>query len=301
LTQVPIPLLIAWGNPFDELVFGLHFLLVAINGAVHNYGWSIILLAGLVKGALWPLSSMQLRSMSEMQKLAPQIQALKNKYKDKDAETAKKLNLETMALYKEHNVNPFAGCLPALLPIPIMFAFWQVIMRDDTDLVKASWLWIGSSGHAFSDVLTQIPLLRSFVVESCQRPWLFGWNLFDLDFLLLGLYMISMFFTMRTAAPPMDEQQAQQQKMMAFLSPTMLGYFGWRNAWPSALILYWLTFNIFSMLQQMYVQGRFTKATSVPLPAGDDVLAAGKNQDRQVRKKNVATDTRATRKKRARR
>jgi membrane protein insertase Oxa1/YidC/SpoIIIJ len=116
---------------------------------------------------------------------------------------------------------------------------------------------------------------------------------------LLGLYMISMFFTMRTAAPPMDEQQAQQQKMMAFLSPAMLGYFGWRNAWPSALILYWLTFNIFSMLQQMYLQGRFTKPVSVPEVG--EVLPAGKNQDRQGRKKNVATDTRAARKKRARR
>jgi len=294
-------LFLAFANPFDQLVFALHFLLVAINSVVHNYGWSIILLAALVKGALWPLSAMQLRSMSAMQKLAPQIQALKIKYKDKDAESAKKLNLETMALYKEHNVNPFAGCLPALLPIPIMFAFWQVIMRDDKELIKASWLWIGSSGHAFSDVLTQISFFRPIVIESCQRPWLFGWNLFDLDFLLLGLYMISMFFTMRTAAPPMDEQQAQQQKMMAFLSPAMLGYFGWRNAWPSALILYWLTFNIFSMLQQMYLQGRFTKATSVPLPAGDEVATGNKNRDRQARKTNVASDARAVRKKRARR
>jgi membrane protein insertase Oxa1/YidC/SpoIIIJ len=128
-------------------------------------------------------------------------------------------------------------------------------------------------------------------LESCQRPWLLGWSLSDLDFVLLGLYMISMFFTMHTAAPPMDEQQAQQQQMMSYLSPLMLGYFGWRNTWPSALILYWLTFNIFSMLQQMYVQGRFSRGGSVPVAAGVGTLPGNKNQ----------SDTRSARKKRARR
>jgi membrane protein insertase Oxa1/YidC/SpoIIIJ len=166
--------------------------------------------------------------------------------------------------------------------------------------VKTSWLWIGSSGHAFSSIFTQIPILRSWVVDNCQRPWLLVWNLFDLDFVLLGLYMISMFFTMRTAAPPMDEQQAQQQKMMAFLSPAMLGYFGWRNAWPSALILYWLTFNLFSMAQQMYLRGRFS--TGVLVPTGGGAAPNVKNLDTQSRKPSAAGSmSRASRKKRARR
>jgi membrane protein insertase Oxa1/YidC/SpoIIIJ len=116
-----------------------------------------------------------------------------------------------------------------------MFAFWQAIMEYRPELSKASWLWIGS------------PLAHS-------APKVLGTSLAGPDLLLLGLYMISMVVTMRTATPPMSEDQARQQKIMSFLSPAMLGYFGWHNAWPSALVLYWLTFNLFSILQQMYMQ-----------------------------------------------
>jgi YidC/Oxa1 family membrane protein insertase len=287
---LPASLILAvnpFGWFFDPLVLGLDYLLGSIHGLVHNYGWSIILLAGLVKAALWPLSSMQLRSMAAMQKLTPQIQALKEKYKGKDADSQQKLNAETMTLYKEHNVNPMAGCLPALIPIPIMIAFWQAIMHDRQELSKASWLWIGS------------PLAHTV-------PKVFGTSLASADLVLLGMYMISMFFTMRTATPPMDEKQAEQQKMMSFLSPAMLGYFGWRNAWPSALVLYWLTFNLFSMGQQIWVQRRFLGAPIARDDKGSVGIALGvpvgeKSKERMPSLPTAKPNARNARKKRSRR
>lgn len=273
----------AWS--FDRLVFGLNWLLNFIESSTHNYGWSIILLAGLVKLALWPLTSIQLKSMAKMQELAPQIKALQSKYSAKDAQTQQKLNTEMMALYKENNANPFAGCLPALLPIPIMIAFWQAIMRDRAQFTHASWMWIGS------------PL-------SYKAPMILATSLANLDIVLLGLYMISMFFTVRLSSSAVDEQQAQQQKIMAFLSPAMLGYFGYRGKWPSALILYWLTFNLFSMAQQFYMQRKFPRASASASPEKNakSVASRGKEQRNQLSAQTSDPHTaRLSRKKRARR
>ncbi|HEY0797937.1 MAG TPA: YidC/Oxa1 family membrane protein insertase [Candidatus Baltobacteraceae bacterium] len=267
---------------FDPLVAGLQAALVAIYGVLHNYGWSVIALAAMVKLALWWPSALQYKSMSKMQQLSPQIKALQNKYKNKDPESQQKLNTEMMALYKENGANPFAGCLPALIPIPIMYAFYQAILHDKERLADATWMWIGS------------PLSYTF-------PKIFATSLVHLDLVLLVVYMVSMFFTVRLSSPPMDDQQAQQQKIMAFVSPAMIGYFGFRYAWPSALILYWLTFNVCSMLQQYFLIRRYPRTPpAVAVVPEPRPLKGAPSAKPALATKNAPANSQAARKKRAR-
>lgn len=233
-------------NPLDPLVALLRdVILPAIYGVVHNYGWSFIVLALLVKLAMWPLNTMQFKSMISMQELQPKIKALQAKYKN-DRE---KLNEATMALYKEKGANPLAGCLPLLLQLPVIYSVFFAINSNKERFAKEHWLWIGTP----------------FAINS---PYHFlAASLANLDYLLLGLYIVSMYFSVRFTSPPSpDPAVAQQQKIMAFVSPVMIGVFGFKAQWPSGLLIYWLSFNIFTMGQQIYLIRRYRRN---PSAAGD--------------------------------
>jgi len=188
---------------------------------------------------MWPLSNMQFRSMAEMQKVQPLVKQIQAKYKgDPQAQ-----NAAMMALYKEHNVNPLAGCLPMLIPMPILIGlFWAIqnqIQEPHSPFLQEHWLWIGS---ALSD----------------KFPQVFAANLGVPDIFLLALYVISMYFTVRYGSPPSaDPQQQQTQKMMAFISPAMIAFFGFKYRWASALYIYWLATNVFTVAQQFWMFRRY--------------------------------------------
>jgi YidC/Oxa1 family membrane protein insertase len=213
----------------------------------------MILLAAIVKLCFWPLNTMQFKAMLKTQQIAPQLKALQAKYKN-DKE---RLNTETMALYKESGANPFAGCLPLLLQMPILISmYWSVMTYKDT-FVSQKWLWIGSAAAIAS-------------------PYHFlGANLAAPDYILLALYTVSMYFSVRFTSPAMDPQQAQQQRIMAFISPAMIGYLGIKYAWPSALILYWLSFNVFTMGQQLYLIRKYHRNPAAVGPHPEAEAPAG--------------------------
>ncbi len=220
---------------FQPLVGAMSWVLTEIHSVVPSYGWSLILLALVVRLALWPLSQAQFKSMAEMQKLQPLLKALQAKYKG----DAQKLNTETMALYKEHGVNPLAGCFPVVLQLPILIALYWSINERLGDFANEHFAWIGS------------PL-------SLKYPAILGTSLATTDMVLLALYVVSMYLSVRYGSPPSsDPQQAQTQKIMAFVSPAMIAYIGLRYHWASALILYWLSINIFTMGQQLFLYRRY--------------------------------------------
>lgn len=228
-------------NLLAPIVTLLHAVLTAIYHAVHNYGWSLILLALGVKTIFWPLNSMQYKSMLRTQELQPKLKALQAKYKN-DRE---KLSAATMEMYKETGVNPLASCLPLLLQMPILFSLYTAINGDKALFASQKWLWIGSS------VSERAP--NHILATSLAVP----------DYALLVLYIVSMYFSVKFTSPPaMDEATAQQQKIMAFVSPAMIGYMGFRFAWPSALIIYWLSYNVFTMSQQLYLMRRFPRSAA---------------------------------------
>ncbi|MEO6990721.1 MAG: YidC/Oxa1 family membrane protein insertase [Candidatus Baltobacteraceae bacterium] len=245
----------------DPIVKVLESVLLALNAVTHNFGWTLIVLAVIVKLVLWPLNAMQFKSIAQMQVLQPKIKAIQAKHKG-DPE---RLNKETMALYKEHGANPFASCLPLVLQMPILFSLYWAIIANKEQFAKTTWGWIGSPLSAATAHLFPFPLLAN----SLQQP----------DYVLLALYVVSMYFSVRFSSPAMDAQQAQQQKIMAFVSPVMIAFVG--RFWPSALILYWLTFNVLSMGQQFWLLRQFprpapeTKNVTPALANGADLVAKG--------------------------
>jgi YidC/Oxa1 family membrane protein insertase len=234
---------------FDPIVHALGQVLTLIHGVIPSYGWALIALALVVRIVLWPLSEIQFRSMAEMQKVQPLVKQLQAKLKgDPQA-----LNAAMMALYKEHKVNPLAGCVPMLIQFPILIGLYWAIQGQIGQFTHEHWLWIGSS-------------------VSQRWPDVFAQSLAVPDIALLILYVISMYFTVRYGSPPStDPQQAQTQKIMAFLSPAMIAFFGFKYRWASALYIYWLATNIFTVAQQFYMFRRYgligpNKAAAMVLP-----------------------------------
>jgi YidC/Oxa1 family membrane protein insertase len=255
-------------NPLQPVVALLTQVLHGIHNVIPSYGWSLIALAFLVRLAFWPLASAQFKSTAEMQRVAPLLKKLQARHKgDPQA-----LQAETMALYKEHGVNPFAGCLPLLLQMPILFSiYWVITAPAQQQLFKGEhWAWIGSG------------LAEHF-------PKIFATDLTRPDYLLLGLYIISMYLSVRFGSPPSsDPQQAQTQKIMAIMSPAMIAWFG--RGWPSAMLLYWFFVNLFTMAQTFYFFrkfkiGWFADKNAPPLelkPATAKAVASGTGQRKLV-------------------
>jgi len=213
--------------------------LVGLTGRIPNfsYWFAIVLIAIIVKVALTPFTTAQMKSMKEMQTIQPLIKKLQEKYKDNQ----QKLGEETMKLYKEHKINPLAGCLPLLVQMPILFYLYACIKSYEIQFQNGTFFWIGSN---LSHNLT----IPSFGNQS-QSLWFTAANLSEADVLLLVVYIISTFISMKfNTTPAMDEQQAAQQKMMSIMFPLMFAFFF--ASFPSAFLLYWFVFNVIQTIQQ---------------------------------------------------
>jgi YidC/Oxa1 family membrane protein insertase len=226
----------------DPIVNALSAMVLAINKPIGNLGWSLVILAALIRLVFWPLNTAQFKAFLSMQKVAPQLKRLQERYKD----DRQKLQAETMALYKEHKVNPFAGCWPMLVQYPVIISVYYVVMNHKTLFANQNWLWIGSPlAHGASAIAV---FGKPVLAASLAMP----------DLLLILLYALSMYFSVRyVSMPATDPQQAQTQRMMAVISPVMLGFLGWRYGWPSAMVLYWFAYNILTMGQQFYMLRRY--------------------------------------------
>lgn len=193
----------------------LYFIIRFIYQFSHNYGVAIILVTVLLKVLFFPITRKSLSSMKEMAAIQPKIAAVRKKY----AGDREKMNRELMNLYKEHQINPFGGCLPMLVQIPVFVALFNILYTT-IDLRQAPFmLWI----HDLSD----------------KDPY----------YVLPVIMGISMFFQQLTQPTTMDPTQA---KVMLFL-PVIYTFF-FLN-FPSGLVLYWLVNNLLSIGQQ-YLMNR---------------------------------------------
>lgn len=246
--------LLATNAFLDPIVNGITAILDGINSVVHSRGWSLVIFALGFKLISWPLNTKQFMSMIKMQKLAPQMKALQNKYAKSDPQRYQK---ETMELYKREGANPLAGCWPMLVQYPIIISVYYAVWSHKELYKNEHWLWIGAP-------------FTQHVAPALWKAYIFAPNLAAADIILLLLYAISMYFYSRYATmPSADPQQAQTQKLMAYFSPLMLGFLGLRYNWPSAMVLYWFSYNLFTMGQQFYLLGKYHQ----PLSALDDFHA----------------------------
>lgn len=242
----------------DPIVNAIAYFVNLINIPVRNLGWSLIIFAGLVRLAFWPLNTAQFKTMVGMQKIAPRLKAMQAKYKAKPDPQA--MQQEQMKLYKDAGVNPMAGCLPLLIQMPIIISVFYVVKNNIGLYTNATWGWIGSAISLHTPVLWGVPV--------------FAPNLSKPDVVLLVIYIVSMYVSVRyTSMPSTDPQQAQTQKLMAIMSPAMLAFFGFKAQWPSAMILYWIALNVFTMAQQLYLLRKYHQPLSI-LDSEHSVVAA---------------------------
>jgi len=189
---------------------------------IPNYGFVIIIFAFVVKILLNPLTKKSFQSTRRMQDLQPKIQALKEKHKN----DPKKLNSAQAALFKSEGVNPLGGCLPMLLQMPILIAFFT-IFRSTIEFRGAPFFgWI--TDLSVPDTLTTI---AGFPINIL--PFLMG---------------ATMFLQQKLMASPSGG--AQQKMMMYFMNVFFLFIF---YSFPSGLNLYYSVFNVLSIVQQKYL------------------------------------------------
>ncbi len=182
------------------------------NTYTHNYGIDIILLTILIKIIFWPLTHKSYKSMSDMQKIQPLMQKLREKYKD-DKE---RLNQEMMRLYKQHKVNPLGGCLPMLLQIPVFFALYKALL-DSVELRHAPFFWW------IQDLSAKDPYYITPII--------------------MGLTML---IQQKMTPSTGDPKMAKMMLIMPIVFTFMFLNF------PSGLVIYWLVNNILSIGQQFY-------------------------------------------------
>ncbi len=205
-----------------------------------SYWFAIVLITFLVKFLMTPLTKKQFQSMKEMQRVAPLVKEIQAKYKGDQ----KTIGEKTMDLYKEHNINPFASCLPLLVQMPILWLLYSAISSYEYQFAKGTFLWIGSSlSHLHSFNLPAMFSTASGVV------WFTARNLAEPDILLVILYVISMYVSTKLSS--VDPTQAEQQKMMAIVMPVMFAFLF--AGFPAAFLLYWLTFNVLQTAQQYLI------------------------------------------------
>ena len=185
-----------------------------------NWGWAIVALTLIIRLILFPLTYKSMISMNKLKDLAPKMTELRQKYKG----DPQKLNIHMMELYKKHGANPFAGCLPIILQIPIFFAIYRVLLNA-VELKAAPWaLWI-----------EDLSLMDPYFV----LPILMGATMF-----------------LQQLITPMAIQDPMQAKIMKFLPIIFTFFFLW---FPAGLTLYWCVNNVCSLVQQWVINKMFDK------------------------------------------
>ena len=184
---------------------------------VANWGWAILLQTLVINLALLPLRLTQMKSMLKMQRVAPQIKAIQEKYKKYSLRDPRKaeMNQEISALYKTEGVNPAGGCLPLVIQMPFLFAYYRML-NVAMDLRHAPWMWI----HDLSapDPLHILPIAIIITMLVMQRM------------------------------TPQAGMDPAQQKMMNIMMPGMLGIMSWNL--PAGLGLYWSAGQLIGIVQQ---------------------------------------------------
>jgi YidC/Oxa1 family membrane protein insertase len=227
LKKLELSAMINFGWKLVVRPIGEYFMLpifTFLHKFISNYGIAIIIFSILMKILLYPLSITQLKSSQKMQLLGPELQKLRDKYKD-DQKTQQK---ETMKLYSQYGINPAGGCLPLILQMPILYALWAVL-RTSIDLRQANFfLWI-----------TDLSVPDHFI---------------DLPFSLLGIKTISGLALLMGITMFIQQKMTitdPKQKAMVYMMPVMFTLLF--SNFPSGLNLYYFMFNLMSIGQQVWM------------------------------------------------
>jgi len=288
--------------PWDVFFLPLFNLLVALfQIPFFDFALAIIVFTIIIRTILAPLFVRQIRSQKEMQRMQPLIREVQRKHKG----NRQKVSEETMALYKEHGVNPAAGCLPVVLQLPILFALYQALIRasgviqgfnvDDGNRASFEALQsanvvekvAGTADHyrvAFDGAcnLPEYSQLPQFLPLNCQLidpvklndhvntsvGWLLGLDLAQIDTVfalpLFGGFALSLLAViaailqfvqvkMTSPRPNGDDPTSSMTSTMIYTFPLLTII--WGGIFPSGLILYWIVYTAYLVVQQFLIMG----------------------------------------------
>lgn len=249
-------------NPFDtflvwpilNVLLGIYHGLLSINFP-YPLGFAIIVLTIVIRFVLYPLISAQMKASKKMQDLNPHLHAIKEKHKGNST----MISQETMKLYKEHGVNPAAGCLPVIIQLPIIFALYTVLQQIVT-----------LPGDKVVAEINKIVYFDFLKLTSAWDPSFFGVGLGKSPADLFGtlgpiVFLIpiatgvfqfiqsKMMFPSQQGQPKKDDFASAFATQSTYIFPVMIGFFSY--TFPIGLSLYWNTFTIFGIIQQHRVAG----------------------------------------------
>ena len=194
----------------------IFWLLRKIHSFVNNWGWAIIILTLIIKLAFYKLSEASYKSMANMRRMTPRMQALKERFGDDKAQ----MNKALMDLYKKEKINPLGGCLPILVQIPVFIALYWVLLES---------------------------------VEMRQAPfmlWIQDMSTADPYFVLPILMGVTMVIQQKLNPTPLDPIQAKMMMILPLVFTVFFAFF------PAGLVLYWVVNNVLSIAQQWYITRR---------------------------------------------
>jgi len=194
----------------------LYWLLEKIHGFVQNWGWAIVLLVVLIKAAFYWLNASAYRSMAKMKAINPRIMEMRERLKS----NPQQMQMEMMRIYKEQKVNPLGGCFPILIQIPVFIALYWVLLSS-VEMRNAPWAaWIHDLSSPDPYYILPLVMAITTMIQTALNP-----------------------------LPP-DPLQAKMMWLMPLMFSVMFFFF------PSGLVLYWITNNILTIVQQAHINHR---------------------------------------------
>lgn len=234
-----------------------YFLLHALFGFTGSVAAGILLMTVVVRLAVFPLASKAFKSMAKMKLVAPKLKELQERHKDDRAA----LQMAIFDLYKRENVNPFSGCWPILIQIPIFFALYKVLLLSVELRHAPFWGWIDDLSAP--DPTSIFNLFGLIPYDPPQFLMIGGWPI---------LFCISMIVQKRLTPPMPDPVQEKIQAVFPYIFTVMLAHFA------SGLVIYWTWSNALSILQQYYILRKV---------GGEDTSLIRGHADRRKNKKKA--------------
>src|SRR3990172_3755648 len=231
-------------NPIINILVAVYSVFSFIH-LPYALGFAITGLTIVIRFILYPMTTAQLKASMKMQKIAPHLSKLKERHKG----DAKKMQEETMRLYKEHGINPAAGCLPVLIQLPIIWALYSVLQRMVTLKPEAA--------------IAEVNKIVYFDFLKLKNAWdisFFGLPLGEMPSKIMipaktGVAILEKDIEKKTQIDKKDASDFASafQTQSMFIFPIMIGFFSF--GFPIGLSLYWNTFTVFGIIQQYKIAG----------------------------------------------